>query len=368
MLTNSQKEHLTYTAIGQVVTLIALGIWGMTYVIPGFSKIDTALSDANAAVESYTNTETNGLTFDEMVSLIGSRTEYGELLKIMNSDIEWTRNTIAKTSGTEKYLDWLKKSIAESSTDREVLSQQKKILNSIIPTVSPISGNIEEENIDLRGYIRFVESKILKQFNFESNMTLGLEWIASAPDMPPNIGSIDLQIAFGGKNKDITAFINYVNSAGNPELLEKVGTNLTDLLPTEKIPKIMENPLIVMTSFSLEKAIDEKSPEEENSGRATIRLFIRGISTDDAKYLSENLRTREDELTKKIEQSMEECTNKWALCGETDKRLKAFAKKFQEYKVSVGDPAQAGTIYMLAQKAKVLKSLETEFGKIIIEK
>lgn len=88
MLTNSQKEHLTYTAIGQVVTLIALGIWGMTYVIPGFSKIDTALSDANAAVESYTNTETNGLTFDEMVSLIGSRTEYGELLKIMNSDIE----------------------------------------------------------------------------------------------------------------------------------------------------------------------------------------------------------------------------------------------------------------------------------------
>jgi len=47
-------------------------------------------------------------------------------------------------------MDWLKKTILNSSADRDLLSQQKEILNSIIPTLSPISGNIEEENIDLK--------------------------------------------------------------------------------------------------------------------------------------------------------------------------------------------------------------------------
>ena len=376
MLTNSQKEHLTYTAIGQVVIIVVVSLWGYTYILPWLDKIDTAGATANSSIEKYQHTESDGLGFDQITELIRPKTEYAELLKIMNTDLEGTRAAIAKGDKNLKYMEWLKIAIADSSKDKEILSQQKQILNSIIPTLSPISWNIEEESLDLKGYIKFVEWKILKQFNFESNITLGLDsivWWTSADGVPENIGSIELQIGFKWTNDDIIKFVDYVNNSWNPELLTEVGSGQNSKLAADQVPAIMSNPLIVITSFSLESAITSDNREDQNSWRATIRLYVRGISKDDASYLRENIRVREEELSKKIVESISECKNKWPLCGDTSKRLETFARKFQEYKIgtSATESTPAGGINgisALAQKARVLKSLEIELVAIITEK
>ena len=377
MLTNSQKEHLTYTLIGQVITFIVLWIWSYSYIFPGLWKIDIAVAWANTSVEKYGKTDESWLSFEEITSIIKQRTEYAELLKIMNSDLDNSRNAIVKPAWQEKYWDWLKSAIRDSSKDKAILSQQKKILNSIIPTLSPISGNIEEENIDLKWYIRFIETTILKRFNIDSTMILSLQdahpW-NSTDGIPENIGSFEIQLSFKAKNKDITSFVHFINESGNPYLLTDSGITMNTLLPTEKIPGLMSNPLITLTSFNLESALDPSKSDDDNAGRASLRIYIRWISKDDISYLKENVRNREQELWNNLAKAIVECKGKWPLCWETAKRLAVFFRKYQEYKIwssysdSWGALGGNNQISVIAQKAKVLKSLEWEFIEIVSEK
>ncbi len=174
MISNSQKEHLTYTAIGQVAVLVALGVWAYSYIIPGLSKIDTAITTANASVEKYTNLEANGIPTTELDSMLAEKPERAELLKIIQSDPDGTKKAITK-EGEGSYVAWLDKSIGNTEEDKKILNQEKSKLNSIIPTLSPISGNIEEKNLTLKQYIKYIETSIFKEFNFESNMVLGLQ-------------------------------------------------------------------------------------------------------------------------------------------------------------------------------------------------
>lgn len=377
MLTNSQKEHLTYTLIGQVITFIVLWIWSYSYIFPGLWKIDIAVAWANTSVEKYGKTDESWLSFEDITSIIKQRTEYAELLKIMNSDLDNSRNAIVKPAWQEKYWDWLKSAIRDSSKDKAILSQQKKILNSIIPTLSPISGNIEEENIDLKWYIRFIETTILKRFNIDSTMILSLQdahpW-NSTDGIPENIGSFEIQLSFKAKNKDITSFVHFINESGNPYLLTDSGITMNTLLPTEKIPGLMSNPLITLTSFNLESALDPSKSDDDNAGRASLRIYIRWISKDDISYLKENVRNREQELWNNLAKAIVECKGKWPLCWETAKRLAVFFRKYQEYKIwssysdSWGALGGNNQISIIAQKAKVLKSLEWEFIEIVSEK
>lgn len=377
MLTNSQKEHLTYTLIGQVITFIVLWIWSYSYIFPGLWKIDIAVAWANTSVEKYGKTDESWLSFEDITSIIKQRTEYAELLKIMNSDLDNSRNAIVKPAWQEKYWDWLKSAIRDSSKDKAILSQQKKILNSIIPTLSPISGNIEEENIDLKWYIRFIETTILKRFNIDSTMILSLQdahpW-NSTDGIPENIGSFEIQLSFKAKNKDITSFVHFINESGNPYLLTDTGITMNSLLPTEKIPGLMSNPLITLTSFNLESALDPSKSDDDNAGRASLKIYIRWISKDDISYLKENVRNREQELWNNLAKAIVECKGKWPLCWETAKRLAVFFRKYQEYKIwssysdSWGALGGNNQISVIAQKAKVLKSLEWEFIEIVSEK
>jgi hypothetical protein len=63
MLSNSQKEHLTYTAIGQVFTLIALGIFAYQYIIPGISEIDALSSKTQLTINSYNSIVKEGIDY-----------------------------------------------------------------------------------------------------------------------------------------------------------------------------------------------------------------------------------------------------------------------------------------------------------------
>lgn len=362
MLTNSQKEHLTYTAIGQIVTLVALGIWTSSYILPGLDAIWVNIVDANAQIKKYATTEENGLTFDEISASISNRPEYAELLKVMNTDVGWTREVLKKTDPEKAYLDWIKESIGWSTEEKNAINQYKVKLNSIIPTLSPISGNTEENNIDLKSYIRFIETKILKQFNLDANLVLGMQWITSGENMPENIGSLELQISFKAKNKDISNFISFINLAGNPELLTNTG-----IIAKDRMPTVMSNPLITVKDFWLNKPLDTRSPDDENQGRVTLQFYIRGISKDDITYLKENIKIRNEELWKNIETALEECKTQWALCGKVKDQLETLSTKYRQYNISTTSPVAMDNVsqmYNLSKKVSTLKTLEEELSNI----
>lgn len=371
MLTNSQKEHLTYTAIWQVAALAVLGIIGYSYIFANLDKIDENVTKANENIEKYQHTELNGLSFEEVSEFIGKKPEYSELLKIMNADVAGTKEVLVKdaAAGDKKYLEWIKESIGRSSEEREAISQYKKKLNSILPTLSPVSGNIDEENITLKGYVRFIETQILKRFNFDSNIVLGMDGITLGQwtdGVPENIGTFDLQISFNAKNKDITNFIDFINTTGNPDLLTSSG-----ILSKADIPAVMSNPLITLVNFWLENYINEKDPDSSNSWRATIRFYVRWASKDDVVYVRENIKVREDDLEAALVKSIDECSKKWPLCGELQKQLETFSRKFQEYKSgtsgsNVSEWESVSQIYVLSQKVNTLRTLEQEYQKIIV--
>lgn len=70
MLTNSQKEHLTYTAVGQGFTLLLLIIFTYQYIIPGISDLSTKKAAAQTAIDTYQSTLTAGISFTSLSTLL----------------------------------------------------------------------------------------------------------------------------------------------------------------------------------------------------------------------------------------------------------------------------------------------------------
>ena len=65
--------------------------------------------------------------------------------------------------------------------------------------MSPLSNNIEEDNITLRQYVRFIESSILKRFNFDSNVVIGMQGISfgvKGSSIPENLGMFEFRLDF----------------------------------------------------------------------------------------------------------------------------------------------------------------------------
>lgn len=64
--------------------------------MPGIDTISAASTEANTNIERFKNTEKNGLSLDDVLAVIGTRTEYAELLKIIQSDISGTKEFLKK--------------------------------------------------------------------------------------------------------------------------------------------------------------------------------------------------------------------------------------------------------------------------------
>jgi hypothetical protein len=90
-----------------------------------------------------------------------------------------------------------------------------------------------------------------------------------------------------------------------------------------------------MESFSLQEKLDRDNPNKENSGRATLRFYVRGVSKDDILYLKENLRVRQAKLKTDINDNIQLCSKDPILCASYNKKLTAFSQKYLEYERSV---------------------------------
>ena len=377
MISTSQKEHLTYTLIGQVWTLIGALFLAMYYIFPGMETMSTNLANANTAIDSYKQIEQHGFTSTQLWAKLAKNTEYSELVKIIQADPKGTESALKGAdpkypkSESESYLSWVKTAITKNDDAKRGLIIQKAKLNSILPNLNPISGNIDEEYINLKQYVRFIENQILDKFNFSATTNIGMQAITfwnATNQMPANVGMFEFRLDFDGNNGDILDFIKYINKSGDPAILMDEGTGSTNLL-TEKAPPIMDNPLITISSFSIKNALDPNNRTGQNSGRISINFYVRGGSKDDISYLKENIKTRRTNLEKNIADALKECKNNTILCASYTKRLDVFAQKYTEFSRSA-DAVQSSiawndSIYGLAEQAITIQSLENDFNAIL---
>lgn len=68
----------------------------------------------------------------------------------------------------------------DSADDKKRLTQAKQKINSILPTMSPISNSVDEDYVTLKEYIKFIESKFLSAFDIQSNIVLGIQGVSYA--------------------------------------------------------------------------------------------------------------------------------------------------------------------------------------------
>lgn len=360
MISTSQREHLTYTAIWQTLTIVGACVVAWSYVLPGYSTIDTNLEWAKTAIEKYQTVRENGMKTDELLMSLKDIPWKEELIKIIQAAPKETETAIKKEWKWE-YLTWLKSAIGNSDEDKQKLIQAKQKINSILPTMSPIGSNIEEENITLKQYIKYIEWTILKTFDINSNIALGMQSIAYGDakwTIPKNIGTFDLRLDFKATNSNIQKLINYVNNSWNPEILSS-NEVITDIA---KIPRIMSNPLLTIESLSLQDALDASKPNEENNGRVTIRFYVRGSSKEDITFLKWAIKERQDWLQKKITTAIAEC--KKIECSTLD-GLEKMNLKYTEFTRSLGAIwGKSDDITMLSSQVNSIRSLEEEFAKL----
>jgi hypothetical protein len=156
------------------------------------------MGKAESAITSYKEVKDKWYSYEQVTGILAAMPEKEELMKIMQATPEESRVALQKDWNGD-YLPWLKNTINASDEDKQKLVQAKKKINSILPTMSPISGSIDEENITLKEYILFIEREILKRFELDSNMSLGIQGLTYGNawnGIPTGIGTFDLESEF----------------------------------------------------------------------------------------------------------------------------------------------------------------------------
>lgn len=363
MISTSQKEHLTYTLILQCAIILWIGIVAWTYILPWVEKINANEVAAQWVIDDYNGVKENGMNFDVLGKELSETQWKEELLKLIRSAPTDAREIITK-SGKWEYIQWLNNAIANSDEDKKKLSQVKQKINSILPTMSPISNSLDEEYITLKEYIRFIETKFLAAFDIKSNIVLGIQGVSYPPEFGWTIGTFDLRLDFRATNSNIQKLITYVNESWDPTIL-----SFTGILTEDKIPKILSNPLMTVETLSLENVLDSGRPDAINNGRVTIRFYVRGSSQEDIIFLKWAIATRRENLEKAVTKAIEECKKQELLCTELT-RLEGFEKKYNEFSRSLKaiNGVESGDMTILWQIATSLRALSDEFDTITQKK
>lgn len=362
MATKNQREQLLHAIIWQATIIVFVLVVGWMYIVPRYETLSENVLATNTVIEKYTQTNTQGILYSEIDSVLKWTKWKGELLAIIQSAPKETQQAIQKV-WWDPYIVWLSAAISASNTDKEKLTLKKARLNSILPTLNPMSNNIVEDTVSMRKYITFVENSILRQFDIESNVALGIQNIKygkRGSSMPEVIGSFDTEITFTATNDKISRMINYINKLGHYDILIDTGSTSTG-----GTPAIMSNPLVMINALSLQTTLDPTKPDEENGGRVVLRFYIRGSSPTDIAFLTEAIKKRKEELRNQINTSISACTNEVTCSGK--KALELFDRKYREFtRATSQNRAQQGTemIYDLSTQLDSLGALEKEYRNI----
>ena len=363
MYTRNQREQLIHSAVWQISIIVGVLIASWLYTVPRYTAISAWVTDTNLAIDKFLSTSKDWIPYDTLIWKLKENNGKVELLGIIEAAPIATQEVIKKV-GWAPYLTWLDENIISSSDDKNKLTLKKARLNSILPTLSPLSNNLMEETINMRKYISYIETNILKEFSLDSNVALGIQGVTygkKGSDTPEEIGSFDLELTFKSTNEGINKLIDYINSLGHPELLLETGSTMT----TEGLPEVMSNPLAKIDTLSLANTLDMNNPTEPNSGRVVIKFFVRGSSPSDITMLSETIRSRREDLWKKITTLSAKCSTE-NTCSHK-KEFQTLTRKFDEFSrvtKTIKLIPWIEWVYVLSDQLNSIISLENELKKI----
>lgn len=94
--------------------------------------------------------------------------------------------------------------------------------------MNPIAGGVADPSaISLKQYIRFIETKFIKEFNLQIDGALGVNGVTygnGRDGIPEMIGSYSFPVSLNGTNASIDAFLSYIKESGNPKNLISTGS------------------------------------------------------------------------------------------------------------------------------------------------
>jgi hypothetical protein len=359
MISSSQREHLVYTLTGQIAILFFCIGWLFYYILPGRQAIAESVAFSSTKIAEYNTLKSEWLSIGELERIARPGGEYEELSKIISLSRGATETLIRKDNPDMEYIDWIKSKLISSDEDKKILIQAKAAINSIIPTMSSIGWSVEEDTITLKKFINFIEVKFIKQFNIASSVPISLQGVnfAKTKDIPEWIGYMDMRVDVLGSSKNIMSLIEYINKSGNPEFLTQTG------LVDSGNPDVLDNPLFTISQFSLQDLPTNLGPNDENSGRITMRLYMRWGSAKDLKFFQDQLLIRIDKLIVVLDDEKQKCLSNASLCkskekvAELDETLRIIRKGMNDAIANRGWSAQ---IYTLSQFFTTVKNLENE--------
>ncbi len=174
------------------------------------------------------------------------------------------------------------------------------------------------------------------------------------------MGSFDAEIAFTANNSDIVKMIDYLNNLGRPDILSDTGTTLP-----VNLPEIMSNPIVVIDALSLRTMLDPAKPTEENTGRMTLRFYVRGSSTTDMDYLVGTLASHIAKLKTRIDTNLKDCSTD-NTCTKL-KELQKISYKYNEFiRGTQTDDLGTGVekMYRLSAKLNSINAIEKELTNL----
>lgn len=297
-----------------------------------------------------------------MISRVGNNSELFEIVTKNSTEVA---PILTKKDPNAKYYDWLLSEMSASQEDRVKLIDAQAKINSIIPTLSPMSNNQNAASVSLRDYTVFIEKKFLKDFGIMSLSPLGIAGVKYQEDkdggLSSPIGEFTADITFEATNGNIQKLLDFIDTLGEPTILSS-----EEIL--QNPPAVMSNPLVTLETLNLEKFLNPEDPTFKNSGRLVLKFYVRGSSNTDRDYLLESFNKKRNALAEEISTKIAEC-EKNTSCVMMDS-YKTVEKKFQNFNNSITEVIRERSdnsieiAYIIAQQLQTLQSLRTEFESI----
>lgn len=360
---NITREQLVYRVGLQIFLTLMAVVFTVVYTLPKLEAISEQNAETNAAIENYNSITNNGIPQTQLLSTInriGNNSELAEIITRAGDKI----STIITKQSTKPYLEWLKEEALKDDADRAALADAQAKINSIIPTLSPMSNNRNAESVTLREYITFIEQEILAKFNIESLAPLGIDGVKYEETedgaLSNPVGTFTVEMNFKTTNENIVKLLDFIKNSGDPAILSD-----SQILPNP--PAVMSNPLITIESLALNEMLNASAPTSENSGRIILKFYVRGSSMTDANYLIEAFNKRKNALNEEINAKVTSCEKDMCAALESYKKVQ---KKFAQFNKSLEtiltntQGKTIETVYIVGQQLQSLQAIRQEFENI----
>lgn len=358
----STHEQLMYKAWLQVFFLIIAVALTLLFTLPKLQEVSAQAELANEKIEIYNNMYNNGIASQNLLNTIKSVGNNPELVEVVTKAWDAVNPIIAKT-GSKPYLEWLKENSLNNDADRAKLADAQAKINSIIPTISPMSNHHDAKSVTLREYIGFIEEHILAKYEIESLSPLGIDGVKYQENkdawLENPVGILTVELNFKASNKNIIELLNFIQASGETSLLSR-----EEIL--DNPPAIMSNPLITINSLSLTNLLNPSEPSAENTGRLSLNFYVRGSSDTDVNYLLTAFNKRKNNLKTDIQTKLEEC-KKSGCPGIAE--YEKIAARFQTFDSSLSailkkDGNAVETAYIIGQQLPSLQAIRSALENI----